>query len=266
MTTRRSFFKNALVLAGAATGLASGAPDAFADALGDIVKAGTIRIAVPQDFPPFGSVGSDMQPQGYDIDMAGLIAAKLGVKLDLVPVTSENRIPFLQTHKVDIVISSLGKTPARAKVIAFSDPYAPFVSGVFGPPDVAVATPADLAGKSIAVTRGALEDIELAKIAPPGAIINRYGDNQSTIAAFLSGQTQLIATASAVAAAILARHPPRLPGLKLTLKNSPCFIGLSQGEPALTAKLNAIIAAARADGTLDGFCQKWLGTPLPATF
>jgi polar amino acid transport system substrate-binding protein len=247
-------------------GSAASAPNAYADALASIMSSGTIRVAVPQDFPPFGSVGPDMAPQGYDIDMANLIATKLGVKLDLVPVTSENRIPFLQTHKVDIVISSLGKTPARAKVISFSDPYAPFVSGVFGPPGVNVTTPADLAGKTIAVTRGALEDLELAKIAPPSAIINRYGDNQSTIAAFLSGQTQLIATASAVAAAIISRHPPVLPGLKLTLKNSPCFIGLNQSEPALTAKLNAIIAAAKTDGTLNTICLKWLGTPLPATF
>jgi polar amino acid transport system substrate-binding protein len=98
--------------------LLAAVPSAFADGLADIMKAGTIRVAVPQDFPPFGSVGPDMQPQGYDIDMAGLVAAKLGVKLELVPVTSENRIPFLQTHKVDIVISSLGKNPAREKVIA----------------------------------------------------------------------------------------------------------------------------------------------------
>ncbi len=265
MTTRRSFTR--LMAAGlGGSALLAAVPSAFADGLADIMKAGTIRVAVPQDFPPFGSVGPDMQPQGYDIDMAGLVAAKLGVKLELVPVTSENRIPFLQTHKVDIVISSLGKNPAREKVIAFSDDYAPFFSGVFGPPEVNVSSPADLAGKTIAVTRGAIEDLALTKVAPPTAVINRYGDNQSTIAAFLSGQTQLIATASAVASAILARHPPRLPGLKFTLKNSPCYIGLNQNEPALTAKLNAIIAGAKKDGSLNAISLKWLNEPLPAGF
>ncbi|OYV36860.1 MAG: amino acid ABC transporter substrate-binding protein, partial [Acidocella sp. 20-61-6] len=53
-------------------------PLALADALSDIIKSGVVRIAVPQDFPPFGSVGTDMQPQGYDIDMSALVAAKLG--------------------------------------------------------------------------------------------------------------------------------------------------------------------------------------------
>jgi polar amino acid transport system substrate-binding protein len=263
---KRRLFTATLISGAGATAMFGKMPLALADALSDIVKSGVVRIAVPQDFPPFGSVGTDMQPQGYDIDMSALVAAKLGVKLQLVPVTSENRIPYLQTHKVDLIISSLGKSPAREKVIAFSDAYAPFFSGVFGPPDVLVSSPADLAGKTIGVTRGAIEDLVLTKIAPAGTIISRYGDNQSTISAFLSGQTQLIATASAVASAIIARHPPRLPGLKFTLKDSPCYIGFNQGEPALGAKLNAIIAGAIKDGSLNTIALKWLGTPLPAKF
>ncbi len=96
------------------------------------MASGTLKVAVPQDFPPFGSVGADMAPVGYDIDVATLIAEKLGVKLELVPVTSANRIPYLQTKKVDLVISSLGKNPDREKVIDFTAAYAPFFNGVFG--------------------------------------------------------------------------------------------------------------------------------------
>jgi polar amino acid transport system substrate-binding protein len=265
MTTRRSF--NAALLASLGTaGWLAGATAARADTLGAILKSGVVRIAVPQDFPPFGSVGVDMQPQGYDIDMAKLVAAKLGVRLVMVPVSSENRLPYLQTGKVDLIISSLGKSPAREKVIDFSAPYAPFFSGVFGPPKLQVTSPADLAGKSIGVTRGAIEDLVLSKIAPPGTLITRYGDNESTIAAFLSGQTQLIATASSVAAVIAARHPPRLPELKFKLKDSPCYIGLNKGQPALLTKVNAIIAGAEKDGSLNAISLKWLGAPLPATF
>jgi len=47
---------------------------ARADALDDIQKKGVLRVAVPQDFPPFGSVTTDMTPQGLDIDVATLIA------------------------------------------------------------------------------------------------------------------------------------------------------------------------------------------------
>src|SRR5437773_8913645 len=159
---------------------------AIADELEDILQAGVIRIGVPQDLPPFGSVSSSGQLEGYDVDVARLVAKDLGVKLELVPVSSVNRIPYLQTGKVDLVISSLGVTPDRAKAIAFSNAYAPFFSGVFGDPKVQVRSTADLAGKTVGVTRGTIEDADLAKIAPKDAGVRRFEDNNAIIGALLS--------------------------------------------------------------------------------
>lgn len=237
---------------------------ASADALSDIASRGVLRVAVPQDFPPFGSVGADMSAQGYDIDMANLIAEKLGVKTELVPVTSANRIPYLQTNKVDLVISSLGKNPDREKVIDFTTAYAPFFNGVFAPADIAISKAEDLTGKTVGVTRGAIEDLELTKIAPADTTIKRYEDNNGTISAFLSGQVDVIATGNVVAAAIIARNPPKRPEMKFLIKNSPCYIGLNKNEAALLAKVDEIIAAAKADGTLNAISQKWLAADLPA--
>ncbi|SDX35808.1 polar amino acid transport system substrate-binding protein [Collimonas sp. OK242] len=237
---------------------------ARADALDDIVKSGVLKVAVPQDFPPFGSVTSDLKPQGLDIDVATLIAKKLGVKVELVPVTSANRVPYLQTRKVDLIISSLGKNPEREKVIAFSDAYAPFYNGVFGGAEQKVSSAADLAGKTVGVTRGAVEDLELSKIAPASATIKRYEDNNGTISAFLSGQVQLVATGNVVAAAIIAKNPPKKPETKFLIKNSPCSIGLNKDEPKLLAKVNAILAQTKKDGELNAVSVKWLGLPLPA--
>ena len=260
MFNRRTLLAAGLALAGLA-GLA--VSSASAESLADITQRGSLRVAVPQDFPPFGSVGTDMAPQGYDIDMAKLIADKLGVKLELTPVTSANRIPFLQTGKVDLVISSLGKNAEREKVIDFSTSYAPFFSGVFGPADIAAPDAAALAGKTLGVTRGATEDLELSKIAPADAVIKRYEDNNGTISAFLSGQVQLIATGNVVAAAILERNPPKRPELKFLIQNSPCYIGMNKGETALKTKVDEIIAAAKADGSLNAISQKWLKADLP---
>jgi len=237
---------------------------ARADALDDIVKSGVLKVAVPQDFPPFGSVTSDLKPQGLDIDVATLIAKKMGVKIELVPVTSANRVPYLQTKKVDLIISSLGKNPEREKVIAFSDAYAPFYNGVFGGADQQVHSAADLAGKTVGVTRGAVEDLELTKVAPASTTIKRYEDNNGTISDFLSGQVQLVATGNVVAAAIIAKNPPKKPETKFLIKNSPCSIGLNLDEPKLLAKVNAILAQTKKDGELNAISVKWLGMPLPA--
>ncbi|WP_246876018.1 transporter substrate-binding domain-containing protein, partial [Pantoea ananatis] len=100
-----------LMAVAAAAVLMVQAGNVLADQLQDIQKRGVLRVAVPQDFPPFGSVGTDLQPQGYDIDMAKYLAKQMKLKLQLVPVTSANRVPYLQTDKVDLVISSMGKNP-----------------------------------------------------------------------------------------------------------------------------------------------------------
>ncbi len=246
-----------------ALGLTALHAPAQADQLVDIQQRGTVRIAVPQDFPPFGTVGPDLKPRGLDIDTAQLIADKLGVKLALTPVTSTNRIPFLTTGKVDMVISSLGKNPEREQVIDFTKPYAPFFLGVFGAKGSTLSTPEELAGKTVAVTRGGIEDMELSKVAPKDAVIKRFEDNNATIAAYLAGQTEFIASGSSVMASIANKKPDRAPEMKITLKNSPNYIGLAKHEPALKARLDGILDAARADGSLDRQAEKWLGQPLP---
>lgn len=230
-------------------------------ALDDALKARTIRIAIPTDYPPYGFVGTDLQPQGLDVDMAKLIAAKLGVKADLIPVTSANRIPYLQTRKADLVISTLGKNAEREKVIDFTAAYSPFFQAVFAPKSLAIKSWADLAGKSVAVTRGAMEDQELAKVAPSGVDVRRFEDNNATIAAFVSGQTQLVATSASVAGNMMARNPQLGAEYKLLLKDSPNFIGIAKGEDKLKARVNEIILDAKKSGDIDAMAKKWLGRP-----
>ncbi|WP_404872775.1 transporter substrate-binding domain-containing protein [Ideonella sp. A 288] len=258
MMQRRSFGLGTAVL-----GLAMLAPLAAQaqTALDDVMARKVINIAVPTDFPPYGFVGTDLKPQGLDVDMAALIAAKLGVKLELVPVTSANRIPYLQTKKADLVISTLGKNAEREKVIDFTAAYSPFFQAVFAAKSVAIKTPADLAGKSIGVTRGAIEDMELTKLAPASADVKRFEDNNATVSAFVSGQVQAIATGASVAGNLMARNPQLATEYKFVLKDSPNFIGVGKGEDKLRAKVNEVIAAAKASGDLDKMANKWLGRP-----
>lgn len=228
------------------------------DALSAIMKSKTVKIGVPADYPPYGFIGLDLKPIGLDIDMANLIGAKLGATVELVPVVSANRIPYLQTRKIDLIVSTLGKNEERMKIIDFSAAYAPFYQGVFALKATTIKSFDDLAGKSVAVTRGAMEDEMIAKVAPPTTQIQRFEDQAATTAAFAAGQTQVIAT-SVSNIAVLSRKSPNL-GIeyKLLLRDSPCFVGINKGEDALLKRVNEIVLAAKADGSLEALSQKWL--------
>ncbi|MES2942824.1 MAG: transporter substrate-binding domain-containing protein [Pseudomonadota bacterium] len=248
-----------LAIAGAALLLSVGAQ--AQTALDDVMKAKKITIAIPTDFPPYGFVGTDLKPQGLDVDMAIYIAAKLGVEVELAPVTSANRVPYLQTRKADLVISTLGKNPEREKVIDFTSAYSPFFQAVFAPKTLSIKSFADLAGKSVGVTRGAIEDQELTKLAPPNTDIKRFEDNNATVSSFVAGQVQLIATGASVAGNMMGKNPQLGTEYKLLLKDSPNFIGVGKGEDKLRLKVNEIIAAAKKSGDIDKMATKWLGRP-----
>ena len=230
-------------------------------ALDDVMKAKKITIAIPTDFPPYGFVGTDLKPQGLDIDMANYIAAKMGVAIELAPVTSANRIAYLQTRKADLVISTLGKNPERMAVIDFTAAYSPFFQAVFAAKSTSIKSFADLTGKSIGVTRGAIEDQELTRLAPAGTDIKRFEDNNATVSSFVSGQVQLVATGASVAGNMMAKNPQLNTEYKLLLKDSPNFIGVGKGEDKLRLKVNDIIEAAKKSGDLDKMAVKWLGRP-----
>ncbi|MCF4166772.1 transporter substrate-binding domain-containing protein [Zavarzinia compransoris] len=253
-----------LLALGTAAALALGlAVPAAASQLDDILEKKKITIAVPQDFAPFGSVGPDLQPEGYDIDVAKLIAENMGVEVELVPVSSANRIPYLQTGKVDLVISSMGATPERAKAIWFTAAYAPFFSAAYGADDLAVSSVADLAGKSVGVTRGSVEDIEISRLVSEDADVKRYEDNGTTIAAYLSGQVDVLVTGNVVAAKIAKDMPDAQVSRKFVLRNSPCFIGLKKGDVDLLQWLNVFIMQKKINGELDALAVKWFGETLP---
>ena len=260
----KSLFCRRLVLSvAAATSLAFALPFSASaqTALDEIMASKVIKIGIPTDIPPYGFVGTDLKPQGLDIDMANYIGAKLGAKVELVPVASGNRIPYLQTKKADLVISTLGKNAEREKVIDFTIAYSPFFQAVFGPKTLIVKTPADMAGKTVSVTRGSIEDAELTKIAPATSDVKRFEDNNATTAAFIAGQVQLVATGASVAGNMMARNPTLNAEYKFLLKDSPNFIGVNKGEDKLRLKVNEIIAEARKSGDLDKMAMKWLGRP-----
>ena len=233
----------------------------WADALADIKRNGVVNMGVFEDFPPFSSVGTDMSLRGYDVDFANAVAKSLGVKVKLVPVTGQNRIPALQGHKVDLLLS-VGQSPEREKVIDFTAAYAPYYIAVLGPRSLKVGSAADLGGMTVAVNRGTLEDTSLTEAAPPTTDIRRFDSYNGVISAFLAGQVQLITVGNDVGSSVLARRPALEPEQKFQLMSSPDHVALNKNEPALRQALDDIIGALKADGTLNRLSVQWLLKPL----
>src|SRR4030095_5018477 len=91
------------------------APPLAAQTIDEIIKRGKVIVGVNTTTPIFGLAGADGQPEGYDPDVARLAAKYLGVQVEFVPVTGANRLPFLLTNRVDMVIALFGITPERAQ-------------------------------------------------------------------------------------------------------------------------------------------------------
>ena len=167
------------------------ATGAKADRFEDILKKGVVRIAVPLDVPPMGSQNAQREPEGFDVELAGMVAKALGAKLEMQQVTGANRIPFLLTDKVDIVISVMGLTPERAKQIMFTSPYADTNLAVFGPKSAKVTSAAEIGSLKVAAAKGTTQELALTAMNPKATIM-RTEDDATAAAAYLSGQGRTV--------------------------------------------------------------------------
>lgn len=101
--------------------------------LDDIKKSGTINIGVFSDKNPFGYVDANGKYAGYDVYFAERIAKDLGVKVNYVSTEAANRVEYLETGKVDIILANFTVTEERAKKVDFALPYMNVALGVVSP-------------------------------------------------------------------------------------------------------------------------------------
>ncbi len=234
-----------------------------ADALQAIKTKGTVKIGMLVDFPPYGLMNEQNKPDGYDADVAKALAKEMGVKLQLVPVTGPNRIPYLLSGQVDLLVASLGITPARAEKVAFSEPYAAITIGVYGKDDVTISKPEELAGKTIAVARASTQDTAVTKVAPKSTNIRRFDSDAAALQALISGQVPLLGCSNVCYVTIQKLAPGKY-NKKFELSSQVQGIAVKPGEKELLAWANQFIDKAKSDGELDKINQKWLGEPMPA--
>src|SRR5260370_27364132 len=155
MTSRRlAIVTVALSLAGLFASAASAQPT-----LETVKKRGKLIAGVKTDFPPFGTVDAAGKNVGFDVDVAHRFARALfddEQQVELVAVTSGNRIPFLQTGKIDIIIATVTITAERRQAVDVSEPS--FMSGSLRrvPKASSGRSLDDMAGETVAVVQGAI--------------------------------------------------------------------------------------------------------------
>ncbi|MBV9078745.1 MAG: transporter substrate-binding domain-containing protein [Methylobacteriaceae bacterium] len=245
-----------------ALGLAGLRP-AAAQTVDEIKKRGVLNIGLLVDFPPFGITNLQGQPDGFDADIAKDLAKDLGVRANLVAVTGPNRIPYLLTGQVDMLVASLAITAERAKQVAFSVPYAGIRIVVYGKTSAVVKEPEDLKKYTVGVARTSTQDVSLSAIAPAGTNIRRFDDDASAVQALLSGQVDIIGAATPVVGEIEKIAPKGAFDTKLTLREQVHGIALRPGQDDLLKAVNAFVEKQKASGALNATFRKWLNTDLP---
>ena len=260
---QRRSFNGAIAALGLGATLSLLAPFASAQTVADIKKKGEITVGMLVDFPPYGTMNTSNQPDGYDADVAKLLAKDLGVKLNLVPVTGPNRIPFLLTNKLDLLVASLAITPERAKQVQFSNPYAAATIVLYGDKKANIKAPADLKGKRVGVARASTQDVALTAVAPEGTEIRRFDDDASGMQALISGQVDAIGASTTVAAQIAKRVPANTFEDKFILRQQQMGVAMRPDQAELLKTVNDFVAKNSANGELNKLYQKWLGTDMP---
>lgn len=237
-------------------------PAAQAATPDEIKKRGKIQVGVLIDYPPFGGTDDQQKPAGYDDDVAKLLAKSLGVELELVPVTGPNRIPFLLTNKVDVLIATFGITAERAKQVLFSNPYSALTIYVLAPKSLSIKGPEDLKNVSIGVARASTQDTAISAIAPTGTQIKRFDDDATALQALISGQVQALGASNTILAQLNKDYASLQIEPKITLKSQANGMAFRKSDTALQEYANKFIAEIVANGQLSEINQRWFGTPL----
>lgn len=145
---------NAAQTASDPSGSAAADGNAIYRTLDEIKESGTVRIGVFSDKNPFGYVDENGEYQGYDIYFAERLAQDLGVEVEYVSTEAANRVEYLESGKVDIILANFTVTEERAQAVDFALPYMKVALGVVSPDSALITSPEQLNGKTLIVTKG----------------------------------------------------------------------------------------------------------------
>jgi glutamate transport system substrate-binding protein len=228
-----------------------------------LAEAGKIKVGVKKDQPGIGfqQPGADA-PEGFDIEMAKVIAAKLGIepsKIEWVETVSKNREPFLQSGTVDLVLASYSITDERRQVVGQAGPY--YVTGqqllVREEDKRAITGPKALEGKKVCSVTGStsiktVEEKYGAKPAP-------FATYSECVQQLLNGQVDAVTTDGAILLGYAAQQPEKLEVVGPAFSEERYGIGYPKGASGMCAFLNSSIEESFTSGSWKQAFAKTLG-------
>jgi len=226
----------------------------------DTVKdRGTLVAGVKTDYPPFGAIDESGKTVGFDIDIAKYLADRLGVKLELRPVTSANRIPMLMNGTIDLIAASMTITQEREAVVDFSVPYIVIGGKFLVDSKSEIRGYKDLAGKTVAFTQGTPWADKL-KAEQPQAKHLVFQDKPQAVLALLQGKADAYVDDAAPLAIFAKQHPDKLKVVGEASQALPMGIAVRPNDSKWRDAINLALIAMWEDGTWEKLYRQHLGT------
>ena len=220
------------------------------------VTEGVLTMSTNAAFPPYEMTADDGSFEGIDIEVAGAIAEKLGLELQVDDMDFDAALLAAQTGKSDMVMAGVTVTEDRQTVMDFSDTYANGIQVVIVPEDSAIATIDDLQGKMIGVQRGTTGDSYCSDDFGDENV-TKYDNGLTAVQVLMNGQVDAVVIDNAPAQEFVEANP----GLKILdteYANEEYAIGVAKGNTQLLDAINGALAELEADGTLQAIVDKYI--------
>jgi polar amino acid transport system substrate-binding protein len=253
-----------LVLAGCTPGSSgdsskdAGAGSGTSSALTTVLQRGTLRVGDCLSFAPFGYKDKDGKPAGYDVDIAKLLAADLGVKLDVIDTTSANRIPNLKTDKVDVVFCNFTRNGERQREIGFTDPYVVASEALLVRKDSGIKSAKDLPGRTVATVKGST-NADVLKEKGINVKTQEYDSSQAAILAVKQNQADTMIEDSNFLAYQAKLNPQLTVTSDALVPLEYNAFGVKQGDQVWLNYLNGFLFRINASGQNKALYHQWFG-------